>query len=292
MKMPSLKVIAINAGVLLVIAAGGAVFLRTTLHKPDAVACSERYKRVIVMNTKRDGALMTPSDIQAVSAGRDILVMENLRMAAFDGAPAPDGMDITLKAGTSQPENERASPGGVSFPWKPRALPDGISAACLSYNVFLPADFEFDFAGTLPGVFGVSAKVGADQGERFSTHVTWGERGAFKNFVALTTTANFRTEASDHDNRAGLPRGRWFRVDQEIVLNTPGIYDGKVKLWIDGALRSHMDGTGLRLSPDVFIQGVAADVHFGGVLDDGRPAEGRARKDELIRLTPFELRWN
>jgi hypothetical protein len=292
MSLPSLKSIAINGGILLVIGAGGVVFVKHSLFQPATASCSERYSRVIVMNIKRDSALMTPSDIQAVSAGRDVLVMENLRITPFKNAPAAAGLAVSLKAGTSQPENERATPGGMRYPWQPRALPQNLSAACLSYNVFLPAEFEFDYAGTLPGVFGVSPQLGAKDGERFATHVTWGDRGVVGSHVAMTTKGNFLTETTEQDHRAVLPRGKWLRVDQEIILNTPGNLDGKVLLWIDGALRSQTTAAGMRKSADMFIQGVAADVFFGGVMDESRPAEGRARKDETIRLTPFELRWN
>ncbi len=292
MTLPSLKALAINGAVLLVIATGGVVFVRTALTTPGAAPCTERYNRVVAMNIKRDGALMTPSDIQAGASGRDILVIENLRLTAFKDAPAPAGLSVSLKAGTSQPDNERATPGGMSFPWMPRSLPQKLTAACLSYNVYLPADFEFDYAGTLPGMFGVSPQLGAAEGERFKTHIKWLERGAFGNHVALTASGKFQTEVSEHDRRATLPRGKWFRVDQEIILNTPGVFNGQVKLWIDGALRSQLSEAGFRKSADVFIQGVTADVFFGGVMDEDRPAEGRARKDETVRLTPFELRWN
>ncbi len=287
-----MKSMVINGGILLVLGAGGVTFVKHALFKPGSASCVTRYNRVVVMNIKRDNALMTASDIQAVSAGRDLLVMENLRITPFTDAPAPAGLSVTLKAGTSQPDNERATPGGMSYPWQPRALPQNLSATCLSYNVFLPADFEYDQVGTLPGVFGVSPQLGAKQGERFATHVTWLDRGAVANHVAMTTKANFLTEMTEPERRSGLTRGKWFRVDQEVILNTPGELDGKVSLWIDGTLRSQTDGAGLRKSADSFIQGVAADVFFGGVMDEVRPAEGRARKTETIRITPFELRWN
>ncbi len=292
MSLPSVKALAINGAILAFIATGAVVLVKHVLFTPKISACSARYKRVVVMNVVRDGNLMTASDIQAVSAGRDMMVMENLKIVSFKDAPAPAGFAVALKAGTSQPDNERAVPGGIRFPWQPRALPQNLSAACLSYNVFLPANFEFDYAGTLPGVFGVSPQLGAKDGERFATHVSWTDNGAFGSHVAMTTKANFLTETTEHDRRAALPRGQWFRVDQEIILNTPGRFDGRVNLWIDGALRSQTEAAGMRKSADMFIQGVAADVFFGGVMDEARPAGGSARKDEIMRLTPFELRWN
>jgi hypothetical protein len=292
MSLPSLKTVAINGGILLTLGAGAVALFKHMAFKPAEVACSERYKTRVDMNIKRENGLMTASDIQAVSAGRDVLVMENLRMIPFTDAKVPAGLSVSLKAGTSQAENERATPGGISFPWLPRAVPKNLSSACLTYSVFLPANFEFDTAGTLPGLFGASPQMGAKDGERFATHVTWLKNGGFGSHVAMTTKANFLTEFVPYDNRAALPRGAWFRIDQEVIMNTPGLMDGQVKLWIDGQLRASTKAAGLRKSADMFIQGVAVDVFFGGVMDEASPIEARARKDETVRLTPFELRWN
>ena len=89
-----------------------------------------------------------------------------------------------------------------------------------------------------------------------------------------------------------LHLGRWVRIDQEVVLNTPGQDDGAVRLWVDGTLRTQLPKAVLRHSADVGIQGVMADVYFGGQVYDGRVSEGKALKDEQVQLTPFELRWN
>ena len=42
-----------------------------------------------------------------------------------------------------------------------------------------------------------------------------------------------------------LPKGRWVRIEQELVLNTPGQADGIARLWLDGDLKA--EGTGLKL---------------------------------------------
>ena len=292
MSLPSPKALAINAGILVFLGVGGVVFVQHLLFKPGQTVCSERYSRMMAMTIKRDGTLMTPSDVQANAAGRDLMVMENLRFSPFTGAPQPAGLTVALKAGTSQPDNERAQPGGISFPWLPRALPKGLTSGCLTYNVYLPADFNFDTAGTLPGLFGTSAKLGAATGERFTTHVTWQRNGEFGTIVSLMAKAGILTETSNHDRRAPLPRGRWFKIDQEVKLNSREAPDGFVRLWIDGALRSQLPNAHLRENIDTFIDGVAVDTFFGGVTHDGQRAEGKAQKDETIRFTPFEIRWN
>jgi hypothetical protein len=291
MSMPSPKVIALNGGVLLIIGLG-AVSAVKSFFKPAVEVCTARYARTVKMNVERNGGLMTPSDVQASVAGRDFGVMENVRIAKFDGAPSPAGFTVDIKAGTSQADAERDAPGGMSFPWQPRTLPAGVKAGCLSYSVFLPVDFNFGDAGTLPGLFGVSPAQGVAKDERFSTHVVWGGRGVFANHASLSTKDGWLTDVSNVDQLAPLSRGRWVRIDQEVVLNTPGKDDGAVRLWVDGSLRTQLPKSVLRYSADTAIQGVMADVYFGGQIYDGRLTEGKAVKDEHVKLTPFELRWN
>jgi hypothetical protein len=84
-----------------------------------------------------------------------------------------------------------------------------------------------------------------------------------------------------------IPRGKWVRIDQEVVLNTPQKQDGLVRLWVDGSLRIEGKEAELRYSREVGFTGVMGDVHFGGNF-----MGGVARKDETVWLTPFELRWN
>ena len=291
MSIPSPKALAINGGVILIIGLG-AVSAVKSFFKPAIEVCTARYGRTVKMNVERNGGLMTPSDVQASVAGRDYGVMENVKIARFQGAPVQAGFTVAIKAGTSQADAERDAPGGMSFPWQPRTLPAGVKAGCLSYNVYLPADFDFGDSGTLPGLFGVSPSEGAKKDERFTTHVIWGGRGVFANHASLSTKDGWLTDVSNIDQYGPLPRGRWMRIDQEIVLNTPGKDDGAVRLWVDGELRTQLPKAMLRYSSDTAIQGVMADVYFGGQLYDGRVTEGKAVKDEQIQLTPFELRWN
>lgn len=291
MSIPSPKTLAINGGVLLIIGVGAVTALKS-FFKPAIEVCTARYGRTVKMNVERNGSLMTPSDVQASVAGRDFGVMENVKIARFNGAPSPAGFTVAVNAGTSQADAERDAPGGMSFPWQPRTLPAGVKAGCLSYSIYLPANFDFGDAGTLPGLFGVSPLEGAAKDERFATHVVWGARGVFANHASLSTKDGWLTDISNIDQIGGLPRGRWVRIDQEVVLNMPGKDDGAVRLWVDGALRTQLPKAMLRYSADLAIQGVMADVHFGGQIYDGRVTEGKAIKDELIQLTPFELRWN
>ena len=82
-----------------------------------------------------------------------------------------------------------------------------------------------------------------------------------------------------------LPRGKWIRLEQEIVLNTPGRKDGSIRVWVDGTLVVDKQHLMLRDNDAVDVCRRA-----------GRHALRRRgfvvlrTKDAKIRLTPFEVR--
>jgi hypothetical protein len=88
-----------------------------------------------------------------------------------------------------------------------------------------------------------------------------------------------------------LPRGRWFSVEQEIVLNSPKVHDGVVRVWIDGEFRAELKDLELREAGDLFVQGADGSVHFGRPAQGPNFPAGRARKSEKVWISPLELRW-
>ena len=83
-----------------------------------------------------------------------------------------------------------------------------------------------------------------------------------------------------------FPRGQWFKIEQEVVLNTPKQANGKLVVWIDGRMVGERSDLVFRTHASVAVTGVAADVFYGG--DD---AATIVPKDATVRLSPFELRW-
>ena len=83
-----------------------------------------------------------------------------------------------------------------------------------------------------------------------------------------------------------LPRGRWVRVDQEVVLNTPKQSDGAARLWLDGKLEIEVKAVDIRDDANMAISGAVGDVFFGG-----SGTHGKASKEAVVWLSPFELRW-
>src|SRR5207253_1963353 len=116
----------------------------------SALACSERYATSMIFPLERDGVVVTATDIQARMDGRDAGLLENLDVVRLKKGPVPIAMSVELPKGSAAPTSSVVPKGGISFPWHPRSLKDK-SSVCLSYQMLLPADFDFNLGGALPG---------------------------------------------------------------------------------------------------------------------------------------------
>jgi hypothetical protein len=289
-KLPSAKFLLFNGAAVLLMGSAALVQLKQILFPKGAPVCSTRYERITSLPLERSGKLLSASDIQSAAYGDDFGVMTNLSIRRLKEGPAPVAFGISLEAGSAQPTHTQLPKGGVSFPWKPRTLPAGKSAACLGYSAFLPANFEFDEGGTLPGLFALKTDDLSPTADRVDGRLLWTPKGVSQ-FMLSVVAKTPQTATTDIDFNGPLPLGRWFAVEQELVLNTPKKADGLLRLWVDGVLRAEMTGLDLRAESDVVIHGVMADVHFGGTPVDTYFPNGKARKAEEIWLSPFELRW-
>ena len=272
----------IAAGV--IIAAAAVTFVRTTFARPHVEVCSTRYKKQVSMRLDQNGSPLMPSDVQAMANGHDEGVGDNLRIAQFTQGPAKFAMGVLMATGTSD-QRSNNKPGGISLPWTPSTI-EQPNAACLSYDVFLPADFDFNNGGTLPGLFGTTSAGLYSDVPRFSSNLAWYIGGAPKLYLE-TKTSDGPQGALYDTYESVIARGRWVRVDQEVILNAPDQSDGIVRLWLDGKLETDVRGAALRTSSAMTIAGVAGDVYYGGST-----TFGKAATDTTVWLSPFEIRWN
>lgn len=288
MKLPSNKALMFNGAAVFLIGAAVVTQVKSFLFKPTIAPCSERYEKAVALGVERGGVLMSAADVQAAAAGSDSGVMENLTLMRVAGGPSPNAIAVSLKAGTAHPEHTKIDKGGVTFPWRPRALPASVPAACLSYDLFLGPNFDFGpGTGTLPGLVGSSPNAGAAQSERFQFNFGWTAKGAPRLRSVLTAEKDGNVRDSISAETA-LPRGHWVRVDQEVVLNTPKKRDGVLRFWLDGELMAEKRDVMMRHSADGTIEGVMSDVYFGTSTTG---SDGKSAKDEQVMLTPYELRW-
>ena len=159
MRLPATKFIVFNAAAGLVGVAALVAAVRAVL-MPDTLApCSDRYHSMTAFALERAGAPLTAVDLQARLGGRDVGVIDNVTVGPVKDAPAPLAISVVLGKATASQQGSGESKGGATFPWEPRVL-QGKTSACLSYQVLLPAGFDFQRGGALPGIAGADAGEG------------------------------------------------------------------------------------------------------------------------------------
>jgi|SRR5258707_10533847 polysaccharide lyase-like protein len=92
----------------------------------------------------------------------------------------------------------------------------------------LPPDFDFQRRGRLPGLI----EADAAGTESFAARIVWRAGGT----GGATLRALSGAEARQPSIGLDVPRGRWFRIEQEVILNAPKQANGKLLVWIDGVL--------------------------------------------------------
>jgi polysaccharide lyase-like protein len=280
MSMPSTKTILFNAAASLV-AIGAVVGVVRTWLAPSAIrSCSERYSTSMVFPLERDGVVLTATDIQARTGGHDAGLIENVDVIRLKRGPVPIALTVELPKGSAAPTSSVVPKGGLSLPWQPRSLKDK-STVCLSYQILLPSDFDFNLGGVLPGILG-GVELSND---RFLVQLAWRQGGsiAATNYVTLDGKKwRQQTEAEGYT----IPRGRWVKIDQEVILNEPDQENGILRVWLDGSLAIDKADLAYRVKPDITLAGVAADIFY-----NGEDVSGRAPADAKVMLSPFEIRW-
>ncbi len=225
--------------------------------------------------------------IKSVSGPRYWGLKNNLSLVATDDPQRPRVMELKIPKGSVNPGSRFAPRGGAGFLWTPQ-LPGNTRAACLAYEVRFPAGFDFVKGGKLPGIFGGEGPSGGRKvtGENgFSTRFMWRTGG--KGEVYAYIVGNDGRGISLDRGAFVFKRGGWTRLVQEVILNHPGRNDGRIRVWVNGRLVISRAKLNFRTRETVHVKGVMAHVFFGG-----KDPSWASTRDSIVRLTPFDLRWN
>lgn len=278
MSSPSMNSIIFNVAGGAVLLTVGAYMLSSYFLKPAIVPCAGRYPAGFQLTFDgSDGKPMTPIDLQARSGSREWGLLQNASVVPGDAKSKDSVLNVKLVATDAE---SGTTENGVGFTWEPHEIA-GAKSACLSYRVFMPADFAFQESGILPGLFGASDVSQIDElqpADSFALRVGWGQAGDAGMDVRIPTSSGFWETPP---RKTPWPLNRWVTVEQEVKLNTPGKDDGVVRLWIDGALTIDRGGMPLRNSAQSELSGVVADVAYARTI--GAPAD--------VRISPFVLQW-
>ena len=268
-----------GAGALLALVIGG-YFASSLVYSEPTPSCGEQFATAASLPFETaSGDLLSPIELQARAGRREYGLLDNARVIRTADAPASAVLEVSLGAA---PAGER---NGIGMRWSPPGLSEA-RVACLSYDLWLPEDFEFASGGILPGLFG-----GADTDDLlrpdaagFAARLGWRPGGPFEAVLQVPLDAG-GTAITERSKQA-LPRGRWIEVAQELRLNTPGQADGTFRVWLDGELLLERRALAWRKERTTAIGGVLGLVGRG---THDRP--GGARSAAAVRLTPFALRW-
>ncbi|OCH91047.1 hypothetical protein OBBRIDRAFT_792659 [Obba rivulosa] len=219
--------------------------------------------------------------------------------------PAPSGVpkvawQTTFPAGSLNPGNKSAPPGGASFYLSgPRAFAAALDAAgtrpdepqevLMTYEVMFEDGWEWALGGKLPGVYGGAGDsaygcTGGRQDDRcrcFDFRLMWRAKGVGElyayapplppNLAALLAVPPRSIQHPDYGLSAGrgawcFEPGRWYVVAQRIRVGAVGAADGEIEVYIDGRSVIHAEGLVLRTpeGPDARVRGLHFSTFFGG----------------------------
>jgi hypothetical protein len=273
---------------------GGAIFLIIggyaafeMSRQGDNDPCNKRYPAGMQMSLARTGgAPLAPGELQASVGVSERGLIEKASVVRTDLSTAPLAMEVQVGGPL---DNDT----GVTFAWTPKGVAKA-EAVCLSYQVYAPKDFEFARGGQLPGfVGGQPDRSVAEAGdEPFSTLFMWDGRGSV-GLGYLTSTEPPRTSLADpmraRAERASLPRGRWFDVQQEIKLNSGSAADGLARVWVDGRLVVVSGNIAWRSAGGPSVVGVRGAIGYSPIP----PQSGGVpeAKPSTLRVSPLRLSW-
>lgn len=282
MRLPSTTALLLNGAVALIAVASVVAMGRSMFIRDDVESCRVRYSNAVQWSLQRDdGQLLTASDLQARLGGTDWGLMDRATVVKADHK-AGSALAVDLAGGLGRTATTPSQSTGAGFEWSPQSA-GPVAAACLSYAFKFGRDFDFAAGGRLPGLLGGPAGSDRKTPEAFSVRVAWDDKGQLDLHTQFPGMNTSRALSNELDT-AELPRGRWVTVDQEVILNTPGLSDGVVRVWVDGKLRYESRKATYRAETAAAVRGVLAEVAYAR---QPGPRDGASE----VLVTPFEFRW-
>ncbi|EHR42198.1 polysaccharide lyase [Alishewanella jeotgali] len=150
------------------------------------------------------------------------------------------------------------------------------------YDLYLDANWmRGGGAGKFPGFAGTYGRAGWGGRKADGTN-GWSARGQFLSVIdsddelnGLTPLGSYlylvhssQSHGEVHPWRQSvskLARQRWYKISQQLTLNTPGSEDGELLVWVNEQLVLHRTELNFRTVPDLKIERLWFDFYHGGV---------------------------
>lgn len=143
------------------------------------------------------------------------------------------------------------------------------------YYLRLGDDWDPRRGGKLPGIAGTYGRAGWG-GRKVNGRDGWSARGLFKGRKDGRTPIGFYCYHADMKGKygdnwvwdrngfSGLENNRWYRIEQQVTLNTPKQNDGIMRGWVDGKLVFEKTDVRMRDTPELKIETVWVNLYHGG----------------------------
>lgn len=161
----------------------------------------------------------------------------------------------------------------------------------LSYRIRFTGDFDFVKGGKLPGLIGGTGNTGGsipDGTDGWSARMMWRTDGAIVQYVYHPDQPGGYGEDlpwSSDGEPVHFEPDRWYTLRHEIIMNTPGEYDGVIRTWLDGEPALVMTEMRFR-DVDTF----AIDTLYFSTFFGGGSSSWATTRDEVIWFDDFEVR--
>ena len=161
-----------------------------------------------------------------------------------------------------------------------------LDSVYLEYKLRFVEDFDWVKGGKLVGLQGganLPARYVPTGEDGWVVRIMWREDGRG---IAYVQHPDQERVISDHFRLENF----WFEkgvvqtLAIQVVMNTPGEYDGIVRVWLDGVLVVEETSLRFRDISDLQIEGVSFNTFFGGSAENWEPS-----KDEQIEFGDLKL---
>lgn len=143
------------------------------------------------------------------------------------------------------------------------------------YHLRLGDDWKPHRGGKFPGIGGTYGRAGWG-GRKVDGTDGWSARGLFEGMKEGRTPVGFYCYHADmkgiygdnwvwnREGFTGLENNRWYRIEQQARMNTPGKNDGVLRAWVDGKLVYERTDVRMRDVPELKIETIWLNIYYGG----------------------------
>jgi hypothetical protein len=161
--------------------------------------------------------------------------------------------------------------------------------AQVEYRLKFASDFDFVLGGKLPGLCGAACNTGGKRptgDDGWSARFMWiasGRAVAYVYHAAQRGTYGDSIQLKWPDGTdVYFDRNQWYTIQERVTMNTPGIANGRLEVWLNGSKVLDRSDFLWRNTSSIKVNAFYISTFFGGSGSEWAP-----KKDEYLWLDNF-----